>query len=104
MVADLKKLRKAITLTLNNVTRELLTEVEILLFALKASTDDPKKSKMLDEAFNRLRNRVFDIGGAETNRLHRYLEDWTVKQDDQKLDWVEFGPRLEEGRRSKNDR
>jgi hypothetical protein len=47
---------------------------------------------------------VFDIGGAETNRLHRYLEDWTVKQDDQKLDWVEFGPRLEEGRRGKNDR
>ena len=56
---------------------------------------------MLDEAFNRLRNRVFDIGGAETNRLHRYLEDWTVKQNDQKLDWVEFGPRLEEGRRGK---
>lgn len=101
MSQDLKKLHKAVRLTLNNVSREVMTEIEILFYSLKASIEDVEKNKMLDEAFQRLRNRVFDIGGAETQRLMRYLDDWKVKQEDDKLDWVEFGHRLNKGREEK---
>lgn len=88
------KLKKVARLTINNVTREIITEIEMLVNATKAFVDTPEQVAHLDEAFELLRNRIFDIGGVETQRLQRYLEVWDVEQKTKELDWVEYGPRL----------
>lgn len=91
---DRNKLKKVARLTINNVTREVITEVEMLFNVFKALVDRPEQMDHLDEAFELLRNRIFDIGGVEIQRFQRYLDVWDVEQKSQDLDWVEYGPRL----------
>lgn len=88
-----RKLKKAIDLTTQNICREVLTELEIFNFSAKAFFDSPEKTKALDEVFERIRNRVFDISGQEARRLKRFLEGWNVEQVEN-YDWVEYGDRL----------
>ena len=93
-LAGKQKLRKVAKLTVNNVTRESITEVEIFINTAKAFVDTDEKRQLLDEAFAKLRNRMFDIGADEYKRLQRYLTGWEVEQMSADLDWVEYGPRL----------
>lgn len=88
------KLRKATRITVNNVCRETLAEIELFLSGIKSLVDE-SRIKYIDDAYNTLKNRIFDIGGEESRRIARYLEDWDVSQKDEKLDWIEFGPRVE---------
>lgn len=88
-----RKLRRAVQLTINNICRETLTDVEIFVNATKAFVDE-SRIKYIDEAYEKLKNRILDIGGEETRRLNRYLSLWKVEQVSDELDWVEFGDRL----------
>lgn len=92
--AHRQKLTKVFKLSMDNLTRELLTEIEILVYTAKAFVDSPEKEEHLDAAFENVRNRIFDLAGDEWRRLIRYLSTWEVKQVSKELDWIEFGDRL----------
>ena len=88
------KLKKATELTTRNIARDTITEVEIFVNTAKAFVHTKEARDLLDEAFARLRTRVFDISGAESRRLQRYLDTWEVEQTSEELDWVEYGDRF----------
>ena len=88
------KLKRAIGLSINNISRESITEVEIFVNTVKAFLQKEEDTIFLDAVFSSLRNRLLDISGEEARRLNRYLETWQVRQTSQELDWVEYGSRL----------
>lgn len=97
-LAGRQKLKKVADLTVKNVTREAITEVEVFVNTVKAFVDSPMKRKRLDAAFEKMRNRIFDWGGEESRRFQRYLDLWEVEQISDELDWTEYGLGKGEGR------